>query len=374
MSTIYDWSLTASENGSADSLINWSEGQAPNTVNNSARFMMQRMREYLSDMGGVLEGIVTVDSTQQTSVIRLESHSPFLEYKNGIVLRFMAKGKNVGATTIVLNALDGKPVYKATESGLSLLSGDEIQDGCLYSLVYDEEITGWQLLNPTRGRVSSLKRLPSGLIGPFAMERLPDGWLLCDGKAYSRSVYSILFETIGTVWGEGDGVTTFNIPDLRGMFLRGVDYERNIDPWRSFATVQGYSLKAHDHFIGPASSERLSSRKKRDLSPVERTLQRRKRYVDEECVGLSGNGLKECKEEFYTVTEETKPFWFTQEDKPARLPWFIRSPFANFLYHSTPIKHGINDTVDHEHHLLAESVGGEETRPINVSVVFGIKT
>ncbi|SSZ40951.1 Uncharacterised protein [Bartonella grahamii] len=43
MSTIYDWSLTASENGGADALINWSEGQHPNTVNNSARFMMQRI-------------------------------------------------------------------------------------------------------------------------------------------------------------------------------------------------------------------------------------------------------------------------------------------------------------------------------------------
>ncbi|GAA4667064.1 hypothetical protein GCM10023262_15510 [Bartonella pachyuromydis] len=141
MSTIYDWSLTASENGGTDDLINWSEGQLPSTVNNSARGMMQRVREYLWDTGGALEGKVTVDNEQQTSAIRLQSKSVFLDYKSGISVCFKAKGKNVGATTIALNNLVGKPVYKATESGLSVLSGGEIQDGCLYRVVYDEETT-----------------------------------------------------------------------------------------------------------------------------------------------------------------------------------------------------------------------------------------
>ncbi|WP_375609831.1 phage tail protein, partial [Bartonella sp. AC53GZZY] len=269
MSTIYDWSLTASENGGADNLINWSEGQHPNTVNNSARFMMQRVREYLLDTGGVIEAVVTVDDKQKTSAISLQSPSQFLAYKNGISLCFKAKGKNVGATTIALNNLIGKPVYKATDTGLLALTGGEIQDGCLYTVIYDEDITGWQILNPTRGKVSFLKRLPSGLIGPFGMERLPDGWLPCDGRAYSRRTYRALFEVIGTTWGEGDGATTFNVPDFRGMFLRGMDYERNLDPWRSFASQQGYSLKAHEHFIGPASSDGRSSRKRRDVSSSE---------------------------------------------------------------------------------------------------------
>ncbi|WP_375608911.1 MULTISPECIES: phage tail protein, partial [unclassified Bartonella] len=269
MSTIYDWSLTASENGGADNLINWSEGQHPNTVNNSARFMMQRVREYLSDTGGVIEAVVTVDDKQKTSAISLQSPSQFLAYKNGISLCFKAKGKNVGATTIALNNLIGKPVYKATDTGLLALTGGEIQDGCLYTVIYDEDITGWQILNPTREKVSFLKRLPSGLIGPFGMERLPDGWLPCDGRAYSRRTYRALFEVIGTTWGEGDGATTFNVPDFRGMFLRGMDYERNLDPWRSFASIQPCSLKGHEHFIGPASSDGRSSRKRRDVSSSE---------------------------------------------------------------------------------------------------------
>ncbi|WP_375704452.1 phage tail protein [Bartonella sp. AD328YNZD] len=377
MSTIYDWSLSASENGGADDLINWSEGQHPNTVNNSARFMMQRVREYLSDMGGVIEAVVTVDDKQKTSAIRLQSQMAFLAYKNGISLCFKVKGKNVGATTIALNNLAGKPVYKATETGLLALSGGELQNDCLYRIVYDEALTGWQVLNPTREKVTSLKRLPSGLIGPFAMERLPDDWLACDGKAYPRLVYWDLFCAIGTTWGEGDGISTFNVPDLRGMFLRGMDYERNLDPWRSFASQQACSLKAHEHFIGPASSDGRSSRKRRDVSSSEVSLQRRKRSVDEECVGLSGDSLEECNQEFDHIAgipQVETPFWFTDKDKPPRLPWFIRSPFANFLYHSTPIKEGVHDQAHHDHHLMSETFGGVETRPVNVSVVYGIKT
>ena len=47
-------------------------------------------------------------------------------------------------------------------------------------------------------------------------------WLLCNGQAVSRAVYADLFELIGTNFGEGNGVTTFNVPDYRGKFLRGL--------------------------------------------------------------------------------------------------------------------------------------------------------
>ncbi|MET3560725.1 hypothetical protein ABID39_001434 [Bartonella japonica] len=251
MSTIYDWSLKAADNTRADDLIDWSEGQRPSTINNSARGMMQRVREYLSDTGGALEGVVTVDHNQQTTAIRLQSKSQFLEYKNDIVLRFKARGKNVGATTVLLNGLAGKPVYKASDTGVAtLLEGGEIQTGCIYTLVYDEEISGWHLLNPTpvassQGLASSL--YPAGFIGTFAMQAIPSGWLLCDGGAYSRSLYSDLFAAIGTTWGSGDGVRTFNIPDLRGMFLRGFDAGRNIDRGRSFASVQQDLIQTHKH-------------------------------------------------------------------------------------------------------------------------------
>lgn len=72
---------------------------------------------------------------------------------------------------------------------------------------------------------------PAGIIIPFAgpTENIPDGWMLCDGSAVSRSEYANLYKTIGVCWGIGDGATTFNVPDLRGMFLRGVSGDSGND-------------------------------------------------------------------------------------------------------------------------------------------------
>jgi microcystin-dependent protein len=64
---------------------------------------------------------------------------------------------------------------------------------------------------------------PPGVVSAFAGPRPPTGWLLCDGAEVSRAEYADLFAAIGTAHGEGDGATTFNLPDYRGRFLRGVD-------------------------------------------------------------------------------------------------------------------------------------------------------
>ena len=63
--------------------------------------------------------------------------------------------------------------------------------------------------------------LPVGLIMGFGGATVPSGWLLCDGRAISRTAYAALFLAIGTLWGAGDGSTTFNIPDGRGRSLLG---------------------------------------------------------------------------------------------------------------------------------------------------------
>ena len=63
--------------------------------------------------------------------------------------------------------------------------------------------------------------VPAGMLGPFANNSVPTGWLACDGSAVSRSTYSVLYSVIGTTWGVGDGSSTFNLPDLEGAFLRG---------------------------------------------------------------------------------------------------------------------------------------------------------
>lgn len=58
---------------------------------------------------------------------------------------------------------------------------------------------------------------------PFAGVDAPQGWLLCNGSAVSRTVYADLFAVVGTAYGAGDGTTTFNLPDLRGRVPVGLD-------------------------------------------------------------------------------------------------------------------------------------------------------
>lgn len=68
---------------------------------------------------------------------------------------------------------------------------------------------------------SALGDTRSGFIGQWAGTGVPDGYLLCDGKAVSRNTYADLFAAIDTTWGAGDGSLTFNVPNLVDYFLRG---------------------------------------------------------------------------------------------------------------------------------------------------------
>jgi len=79
------------------------------------------------------------------------------------------------------------------------------------------------------------------------MDTAPDGFLKANGAEVSRSTYSDLFSAIGTTFGAGDGSTTFDLPDLRGEFLRGWDDGRGADSGRSFGTAQGDAFQNHGH-------------------------------------------------------------------------------------------------------------------------------
>lgn len=72
--------------------------------------------------------------------------------------------------------------------------------------------------------------LPAGTVLPFAGATAPAGWAICDGTVVSRTEYPELFLAIGEAWGNGNGSTTFHLPDLRGRFLRGADNAAGRDP------------------------------------------------------------------------------------------------------------------------------------------------
>jgi hypothetical protein len=80
---------------------------------------------------------------------------------------------------------------------------------------------GWRGGLPVRCFGPVEDDMPTGAIVAFGAATIPAGWLACDGAAVSRIFYSELFAVIGITWGPGDGVNTFNTPDLRGRALIG---------------------------------------------------------------------------------------------------------------------------------------------------------
>jgi len=88
---------------------------------------------------------------------------------------------------------------------------------------------------------------PTGQVSLFAMSNAPTGWLECNGTAVSRSTYATLFGAIGTLYGAGNGSTTFNVPELRGEFMRGWDHARGIDSARAFGSWQSNDVQPHTH-------------------------------------------------------------------------------------------------------------------------------
>lgn len=88
---------------------------------------------------------------------------------------------------------------------------------------------------------------PAGLVAYFAQPTAPAMWLKCNGAAVSRTAYSNLFAAIGTLYGAGDGVSTFNLPDLRGEFIRCWDDGRGVDSGRTIGTLQYGLIASHTH-------------------------------------------------------------------------------------------------------------------------------
>ena len=95
--------------------------------------------------------------------------------------------------------------------------------------------------------------LPAGAVMPFAMNSAPAGWLAADGAAVNRvGTYAALFAAIGTTHGVGNGSTTFNLPDLRGIFVRGWGQQTvsgTLHSSADFAQKQDDAFASHNHTV-----------------------------------------------------------------------------------------------------------------------------
>ncbi len=146
--------------------------------------------------------------------------TPTLKHlSSGKTVLVRAKQKNTSKTpTLQADQTGTKEIVKG--NNLSLEEGDIAGAGHWLELQYDSQLEKWVLQNPAKG-IAPLNGVPVGTVEYFAMPAPPAGYLKADGRAAGRETYPELFRVIGTTFGEGDGSTTFNLPDLIDRFAQG---------------------------------------------------------------------------------------------------------------------------------------------------------
>jgi hypothetical protein len=139
---IYSWSQTAASNATADSTIDWAEGQAPSTVNDSARAMMAIMSIWRDDISGVQPSNVVQTSGGTANAQTLTTNGSIASLTNGWTLTFKAGATNTGACTLAVDGLTAKNIQVI--SGTSV-AGGEILTGCVYTVTYHQPADAWVL-------------------------------------------------------------------------------------------------------------------------------------------------------------------------------------------------------------------------------------
>jgi microcystin-dependent protein len=229
--TLYKWSQTAALDASADSTINWAEGQAPSSVNDSARAMMAATAKYRDDIAGA---IVTAGTATAYTVTSYEVFDT-LAHLSGQMIAFTPHITNGATVTLNVDNLGAKPLR--TSPNTELLAGVLIQ-GTPYVATYNNSDGAFYL----QGFYGNPYNIPLGGGMPFFLPTAPNSsFVFPFGQAISRTTYSPLFASMGTTYGAGDGSTTFNIPDLRGRVPAGKDDMGGSTAGRLTSTYAGFA-------------------------------------------------------------------------------------------------------------------------------------
>jgi len=123
------------------------------------------------------------------------------------------------ATKNTANLTEGSNLYFTdTRARAAISVTDAGGDG---SMTYNSSTGVLTYTGPDPTGTSAL--VPPGILMPYAGASAPTGYLLCHGQAISRTTYAALYAAIQDTYGAGDGATTFNLPDLRGRVVAGVN-------------------------------------------------------------------------------------------------------------------------------------------------------
>ena len=219
---------------------------------------------------------------------------------------------------------------------------------------------------------AAMAGVPAGVFVPYAGETAPAGWLLCDGSAVSRTTYAALFAAVGTAYGTGDGSTTFNLPDMRGEFLRGWDNGRGIDSGRALGSSQNGQNQSHAH-SGNASSAGSHSHTASSSSSGSHS---------HSGSAASGGSHSHSFSSILSLNKATVASGGSYTAALYNVPQSGSTGSDGAHTHSLSISsngtHSHSVTVNsggaHDHTLSIVSSGGTEARPRNVAANFIIKT
>jgi len=205
---VYTWNKTATSNASADTTVNWQEGQAPSSVNDSARAMMASVAKYRDDISGA---IVTTGTSAAYIVASNQVFDTLADF-HGQVIAFTPHVTNAaGPVTMTVDGFANLPLRTAPNA--ELLTGVLIA-GTPYTAVYNNTDHALYLQNFFG---ASPYLIPLGAGMDFWGTTAPNSsFAFPIGQAISRTTYAALFAIMGTTYGVGDGSTTFNLPDKTG--------------------------------------------------------------------------------------------------------------------------------------------------------------
>ena len=212
--SFWKWSRTASANAAADGSINWAEGQAPSTVNDSARAMMAAAAKYRDDVSGA----ITTGGTSTAYTVGSYQSFDTLAHMDAAMIAFTPHVTCGAAPTLNVDGFGAKPL-RQSPGGLDFPTGSLVQ-GTPYVATYFNATGEWIM----QGFAGNPYGIPLGGMIPFTGTTAPNtAFVLPFGQAISRSIYAAYFAMVGTTYGAGDGSTTFNVIDMRGRVGAGKD-------------------------------------------------------------------------------------------------------------------------------------------------------
>lgn len=205
----------------------------------------------------VFGGVQTISlSSSNVAINTAQSQNNCIKLTGALTADVIVTFPAIGRTYFIVNSTTGTHTVTIACAGAGT------------SAVIQQGRNGFFVLDTVNVIALTDSGSPIGMVSAFAMSTVPTNWGECDGAAISRTTYAALFTLVGTTYGAGDGVTTFNKPDLRGYFIRGYDHGRGVDPARVFGSSQtfatslsgitasfaGVALAGHTHTVTSAGS------------------------------------------------------------------------------------------------------------------------